>query len=40
LIESLDGVEALWVMFDGKVEATEGMKKIMLSNGATGAKAE
>jgi FAD:protein FMN transferase len=40
LIEAVDGVEALWVMKDGKIEATEGMKKIMKSNGATGAKAE
>lgn len=40
LVESLDGVEALWVMMDGKIEATDGMKKIMKSNGATGAKAE
>jgi FAD:protein FMN transferase len=40
LIESIDGVEALWVMKDGKIEATDGMKKIMKSNGATGAKAQ
>lgn len=40
LVKSLKGVEALWVMPDGKVEATDGMKKIMKSNGATGAKAE
>lgn len=40
LVESLHNVEALWIMKDGKVEATEGMKKIMKSNGATGAKAE
>ncbi len=37
-IESQDGVEALWVMKDGSVEATDGMKKIMKSYGATGAK--
>lgn len=37
-VESLDGVEAIWVMPDGKVEATDGMQKIMKSNGATGAK--
>ncbi|MBA1335428.1 MAG: FAD:protein FMN transferase [Firmicutes bacterium] len=38
LVDSLDGVEAVWVMHDGKTEATDGMKKIMKSNGATGAK--
>ncbi|RXI40035.1 FAD:protein FMN transferase [Clostridium tetani] len=38
LVESLEGVEAIWVMLDGKIEATEGMKKIMKSNGASGAK--
>lgn len=38
LVDSLDGVEAVWVMRDGKTEATGGMKKIMKSNGATGAK--
>lgn len=40
LVESLEGVEVVWVMKDGKVEATEGMKKIMKSHGATGAKAD
>lgn len=40
LVDSLDGVEAVWVMPDGKIEATDGMKKIMKSHGATGAKAE
>jgi thiamine biosynthesis lipoprotein len=39
LIDSLDGVEAIWVFHDGKVEATDGMKQIMKSHGATGAKA-
>lgn len=39
-VESQDGLEALWVMKDGSVEATDGMKKIMKSQGATGAKAE
>jgi FAD:protein FMN transferase len=40
LADTLEDVEVMWVMPDGKVEATEGMKKIMKSNGATGAKAE
>lgn len=40
LAESLDGVEVIWVMKDGKVEATDGMQKIMKSNGATGTKAK
>ena len=40
LVESLENVEAVWVMQDGKVEATEGMKKIMKSHGATGTKGE
>jgi thiamine biosynthesis lipoprotein len=40
LIEGTDGVEALWVMPDGTVEATEGMQKIMKSHGATGAKSK
>jgi thiamine biosynthesis lipoprotein len=38
LVESLEGVEAVWVMPDGKVMATEGMEKIMKSHGATGTK--
>ncbi len=40
LVKSIEGVEAIWVMKDGTVESTEGMKKIMNSYGATGAKAE
>lgn len=40
LVENLENVEALWVMRDGKIEATEGMKKIMKSHGASGSKAE
>ncbi len=40
LVESFESVEGLWVLKDGTVEATEGMKKIMKSYGATGAKAE
>lgn len=39
-VESQDKVEALWVMKDGSVEATDGMKRIMKSQGATGTKAE
>lgn len=38
LVESIEGAEALWVMHDGKIEATEGMKKIMKSQGASGGK--
>ncbi len=40
LVDRLEGVEAIWVMKDGKVEATEGLKKIMKSNGASGADKE
>jgi thiamine biosynthesis lipoprotein len=40
LVKSLKGVEVIWVFKDGKIETTDGMKKIMKSNGATGAKAE
>lgn len=36
LIDSIDGTEALWVMKDGSIEATDGMKKVMLSEGASG----
>lgn len=38
LIENLDNVEALWIMKNGEIKATEGMKKIMKSHGATGSK--
>lgn len=34
-IDQLDGVEALWVMKDGTVKASEGMENIMKSKGAT-----
>lgn len=40
LVESLDNVEALWIFKDGRIEFTEGMKKIMNSQGASGATAE
>ncbi|WP_179948112.1 FAD:protein FMN transferase [Geosporobacter ferrireducens] len=40
LVDSFDGIEAIWVMPDGTVEATDGMEKIMKSQGATGARAE
>lgn len=36
LVESLDDVEALWVMKDGEIRTTEGMKEMMLSEGASG----
>lgn len=35
LVESLDGIEALWIMPKGEVKATDGMKKIMRSFGAS-----
>ncbi len=36
LVESLPGVEALWVMPDGEVRVTPGMRDIMQSHGASG----
>lgn len=38
LVEGLEGVEALWVMLDGRIEVTEGMKNMLYSHGASGAK--
>jgi len=38
LIESLDGVEALWIMPDGSMKATEGMKKSLKNMGGASAK--
>lgn len=35
LIENYHGAEAVWVMLDGEIEATDGMKEIMRSHGAT-----
>ncbi|MFA9423790.1 MAG: FAD:protein FMN transferase, partial [Sedimentibacter sp.] len=40
LVESLDGVEALWIFKDDTIQVTEGMKKIMKSYGASGADSE
>lgn len=37
LVESIEGVEALWIFKDGTLESTEGMKAIMKSHGATAA---
>ena len=36
LADSLEDVEALWVMPNGEVRITEGMKDILLSHGASG----
>lgn len=36
LVESIENTEAIWVMPDGSVEATDGMKRIMKSHGASG----
>lgn len=38
LVDSYKEVDALWIMKDGSIETTDGMKDIMLSEGATGAK--
>ncbi|MBM7616220.1 FAD:protein FMN transferase [Alkaliphilus hydrothermalis] len=38
LVESIEGAEALWVMPDGEVRTTEGMKKMLKSHGATNQK--
>ena len=35
LVESLPGVEALWVLLDGTIQMTEGLGAIALSKGAT-----
>lgn len=40
LAESLEGVDALWVMPDGEIRTTQGMQKIMRSKGASGAMAD
>lgn len=36
LAESLDDVEALWIMPDGEIKVTEGMAKLLRSYGASG----
>ncbi len=36
-VEELDGVEAMWVMPDGRTYATSGLEKILRSHGASGA---
>ncbi len=38
LAEGLDGVEALWVMPDGEIRVTEGMKNILKSSGGSANK--
>ncbi|NLW43319.1 MAG: FAD:protein FMN transferase [Tissierellia bacterium] len=38
LIESIEGAECYWIFLDDTVRFTDGMKKMMLSEGATGAK--
>lgn len=38
LIESIDDAEAIWIELDENILTTEGMKDMMLSEGATGAK--
>ena len=40
LVESHESVDALWIFKDGTIEATDGLKKIMQSNGAKGSEAE
>ncbi|HZK58026.1 MAG TPA: FAD:protein FMN transferase [Clostridia bacterium] len=38
LVDSLEGVEAIWAMLDGTLKATDGAKKMMGSRGATGGR--
>ncbi len=40
LVESLDGVEAVWITPDGQVEYSQGMKVICRNFGASGADSE
>lgn len=37
LVEKIDGAECIWIMPDGNIEFTDGAKKIMRSQGASGA---
>jgi thiamine biosynthesis lipoprotein len=39
-VEGMEDVDAMWIMKDGEIRATDGMKNIMRSNGATGRKAK
>jgi len=36
LVDSVDGLEAIWVFPDGSIEMSEGFKNIAKSQGATG----
>ncbi len=38
LVESLEGTECMWIDKESKIYVTEGLKDIMLSEGASGAK--
>lgn len=38
LVESIDGLDALWVFSDGTIKTSQGMKEIMYSEGARGGK--
>jgi len=40
LAAKFDNVEAFWVLKDGKLDATDGMLKLLRSQGASGADAE
>lgn len=37
LVETTEDLEAMWVLPDGTIQVSEGMKEIMLSHGASGA---
>lgn len=38
LVEKIEGLEALWIMKDGTMEATEGMKKVLKEMGGASNK--